>query len=345
MFSVSSEKSKEARMRSIRQMKTRNKNDRDHEKITTSELRSSLYDRYRHELDALWRNSNFIWVFETLIFTAYAFCLTNLINNIDTRFVYNILSTFLSCIGVCTSAIWIAINKASKMWQEYHEDKISRLERDKDIFTFEKELAMGGSSNRLRDIDDSLSSRNGGQFSPGKINIFISQFVWFIWVLIFALHQVVIKAFVFEYINWILIVVLIVLYLLFVEKMKSFTHNNYMRVEDYKYEFIYETYQSVEKIERRLQNTPRNKEALNSFVENDYASLSWSLYKIYNVQNKCGEFNLDWLIMQFETTKALFEKRYISDELNTTAAIDEQIKALRECLSNVKEDLSRFYNG
>ena len=79
-------------------MKTRNKNDRDHEKITTSELRSSLYDRYRHELDALWRNSNFIWVFETLIFTAYAFCLTSLINKGDIKFIYNLLSTFVAFI-------------------------------------------------------------------------------------------------------------------------------------------------------------------------------------------------------------------------------------------------------
>ncbi len=343
VFSVSSEKSRESRIRFIRHKRTRN--DDGHEKITTTELRSSLYEQYRHELDSIWRNSSFIWVFEGVIFTSYAFCLTSLINKGDIKFIYNLLSTFVAFIGLCTSTIWIAINKASKLWQEWQEDKISRLERDRDIFTFEKELAFGGGSNRLSNVDDSLLSNNSGLFSPGKINIFISQFVWFIWLLILVLHQVVVRFFIFGSINWFMVVIIAFLYLIFVGKLKSVSHNTYIRKEDYKYEFIYETYQRVEKIERKLQHTPRNREALNFFVENDYASLSWSLYKIYNAYKECNEFNLDWLLMPFESTKALFEKRYISNSLNTTAAIDEQIAALSDCLSKAKEDLRRFYEA
>ena len=305
--------------------------------ISADGLRSSFYDQYRHEIDAIWRNSTFLWGFEVVLFGAYGISVTKLIeaDSIHAAFGYCISIVFITFIGLCISAVWIAIAKASKTWQEWFEQRIVSLEHDRDIFRFPREYAMGGTTNRLENVDLSLMSGKAGLFSPGRINIFIAQAVWGVWALFFIISLFVATGSSLE-LRILIFVLCGIVYGSFICIFKKHTKNEYIRKEDHGEEFILETYVRVDKCLTRLNKiafvTPEN---LYDFMINDYCGLSWPLYKIYKARYDCDSFD-DWLSESFENLKACFCASYIDETLSCKrffnsikAELERQKKYLR----------------
>ena len=318
--------------------------------ISAESVRSSYYEQYRHEIDAIWRNSTFLWTFEALIFGAYGVLLNSILHQgkiqaTESHFTYYLL-TGLIFIGMCTSTIWIALAKASKTWQEIYEAQITSLEQNRDYFKLPRKYAMGGSSYRYKSLDSSLFTHNSGKFSPGKINIFISQFVWLVWLFIYIMLQLMPTNLVPNIPNRGYIIILyIVGYILFVIIMLYCVGNKYLRKEDYKEEFILETYVRLESIQGRLDKIkPNDKHSLYGFVINDYCDISYALFKIFEAQGYCNSFD-DWLTMPFEQTKSDFCWHYINSGLGDGKLIEPFMNRFKDTLATVGQRLREFYIG
>lgn len=168
--------------------------------VTADHLRDSYYDRYKEELNRLWRNSLFIWGFEVLLFTGFGWLLGNALTG---RKVYSLVPAMvyreemsslwpiaagaICFLGFCVSAIWVALAKSSRTWQEWYEHQIGRLEGDNRYFLFDyQQYAMSGFRPESR-FDKSLWTLIDGRFSPGKLNIFIAQCVLVLWIVLFTM--------------------------------------------------------------------------------------------------------------------------------------------------------------
>lgn len=268
-------------------------------KTSADSLRNSLYEQYRHEIDGLWRNSNFAWAFEGLLFAAYGVIAKDFFScfQIKTEILTYVVISAIALLGLCTSAVWIALTKASKTWQEWQEVRIVNLESDRDLFPYPRAFAMGGSENRIANVDNSLRTMKSGLFSPGRINIFVSQFVWFIWLVLFVAQQ-------FSMWDkprlWLVSVCFLFFYIAFVVIFKKKTCNKYITAEDYKESFILETYVRIEKSEKHLADVSQtpNKDKLYDYVINDYSALGWNLYSIWHTQGRSDDFS-EWLTCSF----------------------------------------------
>ena len=312
--------------------------------ISVEAVRSSYYEQYRHEIDAIWRNSKFAWSFEAVIFGACGFLFNDVLNGScpKTYDTFYYILNLLILIGLSTSAIWIALSKASKTWQEFYEGRIVSLEHNRTYFRLPREYAMSGTSNRCKSLDSSLLSRKSGKFSPGKINIFISQFVWVLWFGLFIFLQVVADLFILQKIKTILGFVLV--YTIFLVVMKHCARNSYNREEDYKGEFIIETLVRTESVLKELENLekPITKENLYAFVINAYCGISFALFKIFEAQKLCDSFE-DWLTMPFEKAKEDFCWHYVQGNLEKAELCESFKKRFCDVLLSVKERLREFY--
>lgn len=310
--------------------------------ISADELHSSLYNQYRYQIDSILNNSHFIWGFETVLFGAFGLTFNNFIKPNSCQFVSYVTFVFLIMLGLFASSVWIVLAKASKTWQEWYEDRISSFEQDREIFQFPREYAMGGSTNRLANVDKSLLSLKAGLFSSGKMNIFIAQFVWLIWCILFILVQIFHPYCISNASTTATITVCVVIYVAFVCIMKNRVANKYIRKEDYKGEFIIETYVQIEKSLERLNDTKARKKDLYDYVINDYCSLSWPIYKIYEAQGECSSFDPMWLGESFESLKKDFSNDYIKGNLDSVTCMTYKGKLISE-INNQLAMLSEFY--
>lgn len=311
-------------------------------KTSVDGLRNSMYEQYRHELDGLWRNSSFAWTFEGLIFAAYSVMAKEFWNSCDSELHSYFVISALALLGLCTSATWIALAKASKTWQEWYEDKIVRLESDRDLFPYPREFAMGGSENILPNVDDSLRTGSSGRFSPGRINIFISQFVWFIWLVLLVAQQY----FSMRYESSALVVGVasVTFYLVFIAILKKKTRNRYIDSEDYGRSYILDTYVRIERSEKHLADVfwTLDKDELYDYAINDYSGLSWRLFKIWEAQGMFDGFD-DWCAGSFGHLKSEFCMKYINGELASRATCEEMLNLFSKELGAQKEKLRELY--
>lgn len=98
--------------------------DEGEKKVSADGVRDSMYEQYRHELDAIWRNSRFRWTFEAVLFGAFGVLFQQTISTSqENAFFHHIILVVLTMLGLLTSVVWIALSKALKLW----EDVISRV--------------------------------------------------------------------------------------------------------------------------------------------------------------------------------------------------------------------------
>ncbi len=113
----------------------------------------------------------------------------------------NLYMTLVSCAGLIFSAIWTAMAKASKAWQEVYENAIYNLEKKvlfKDMKWTGEKLHfnnedkgwwMGGYIfQREKDNEDSLFIAKAGSYSPSKLNILIGIISMCIFGLLIIIH-------------------------------------------------------------------------------------------------------------------------------------------------------------
>ena len=163
----------------IRKNRHQNNLSNNDDKISMKDVRDTLYSRYDAEIKNLWEHSAFVWGFELLLFTGYGYLFSKVLGGNESNYAI-ITPLVISFIGLCISALWISLAKAAKARQEVFESQIVEFESSPKYFDLKRIFAMGGFHNRLKELDSNLSKTSAGKFSPGRLNIFIAQFAWFI---------------------------------------------------------------------------------------------------------------------------------------------------------------------
>ena len=300
----------------------------------------NYYEQYRHELDGIWRNSAYLWGFVSILFTGYGIILSQMIGNTNTPeslCAYNILSSAITLLGLCASAFWIAFAKSSRTWQEYYEAYISSLENDRRFFKLPRKYAMGGSTNRIRNLDYKLTTHNNGSFSLGKLNILLAQCIWAVWCILFLFHRCI--AFKLETMPILLTFGLLLAYIIVVYAIRRLGRKTYLRNEDFGEEYLFELYCRVEQAESELDNsgTSTTGTELLAFFENYYNALGYDLYNAF--KNTIGPSDYkDWLKISYSRLYADFRIQYV-DGLN-----DNQIQYFLTEIRNqfeIQKDLLR----
>ena len=116
-------------------------------------------------------------------------------------FVFHLICLGFCLLGIMFSQLWIMMAKGSKRWYERYEDAISSFYHDimngNDKFKlFTPELAKLICTQEIRffgnlynrEIDNSLLSSKGGEYSVSKVNIFIGQLMCFVWIILGGFH-------------------------------------------------------------------------------------------------------------------------------------------------------------
>ena len=104
-------------------------------------------------------------------------------------------------LGIMFSQLWIMMAKGSKRWYERYEDAISSFYHDTmngndkfDLFDSDlKKIIQSGEIRFFgslydREINNSLMSSKGGEYSVSRVNIFIGQLVCFVWIVLGGIH-------------------------------------------------------------------------------------------------------------------------------------------------------------
>lgn len=176
------------------------------DKITLRTIYDELFHCRDFELQHLWQRSVFFFGFLLAIATAYGNFVSKIITEnmgscTDKKAIcFNAICLGISIIGIIFSQLWIMMAKGSKRWYEKYEMSISwfyenytNYEIRNKIFDiddkndFWKQLPKFGDL-YARKTNDSLLSTSGGNFSVSRINIFVGQFICFVWMLISTFH-------------------------------------------------------------------------------------------------------------------------------------------------------------
>lgn len=173
----------------------------DDNNLSYREIRDTFYRCRDFELTNLWQRSIFLFGFIVACFTGYGTILLSLLTSGEQNVTYPTLANFIEClislIGIVFSVIWIMMAKASKAWYEVYERAIGDVENkaDKDnckSIHIEKQYRMGYYCTLYEDdVNNSPFSTKAGQFSPSKLNVFIGQVLFVIWLLCFCGHLIV----------------------------------------------------------------------------------------------------------------------------------------------------------
>ena len=320
------------------------------DKISGDNLRSSYYEQYRHHLNSIWENSKYVWSFGLVIFGAYGAVFLKLIENISNKIAifYNHVESFLCLLGLCISLLWIAMAKSCKTWQRWYEEKIICLEHDRKYFTFPRDYAMGGTTNRVADLDDSFLTQKNGKFSTGKLNIIIAQTIWVLWLFLFVFHQFILPIKTNISFSPIMLAFCIAVYCTFLYVLKRNSNTSYLRNEDYKEEFIFETYLRIEKAEEALNSViyvsgGKCEENLLDYFLNQYRALSFDLYNILHSSERVYDCD-EWLTKPFESLFATFKREYMSPNNEEMISLNEYVKQIRQIYEKYKNILKREYD-
>ena len=176
-------------------------------KITTKDIRDSLWRCRDFELSHLWQRSIFLTTILLLCFTGYGVVTMKLFDNIEyvvgpSAYTLNNIALVLCLVNIVFSCLWIMMAKGSKAWYERYEHAIDAFECDEKYVdsivnkTGINESGIGGFQYQnlmeyeAHDIDDRIKSCNAGAYSPSKINIAIGQISFVIWCITFIIHAV-----------------------------------------------------------------------------------------------------------------------------------------------------------
>lgn len=174
-------------------------------KITTKDIRDSLWRCRDFELSHLWQRSIFLTTILLLCFTGYGIVTMKLFDNIEytvgpSAYTLNNIALVLCLVNIMFSCLWIMMAKGSKAWYERYEHAIDAFECDEryvDTIVNETGINKSGIGGfqyqnlieyEAHDLDDRIKSCNAGAYSPSKINIAIGQISFVIWCITFIIH-------------------------------------------------------------------------------------------------------------------------------------------------------------
>lgn len=118
------------------------------------------------EIEMYWKRATYFWVFLVTTFTGY-FALQAVNITKENQINIYFLNLIIICLGICFSLSWILVNKGSKKWQENWEAHIDMLENE-----------ITGPIYKM------VLDKERYNYSVSKINLDVSRFVLFIWVVI-----------------------------------------------------------------------------------------------------------------------------------------------------------------
>ena len=175
--------------------------------ITLRDVYERLWKCRDFEISHLWQRSIFLATFLAIGFTGYGKLLEIYMAGNGRGLAplhFHALAVGLACAGMVASTLWVCMAKGSKAWQEKYEkaiedfmEKFSAEAGRGDIsvsryagFQFEKLAGDGKSVERYRARErERLPWRTGGSnYSPSRINIFIGQFSWVLWLVLAIAH-------------------------------------------------------------------------------------------------------------------------------------------------------------
>ncbi|GHU77960.1 hypothetical protein FACS189462_1250 [Spirochaetia bacterium] len=162
--------------------------------VTLKDLRETFYKCRDFELTHLWQRSIVLTAFVLLCFTGYGNILMKVLETCSIKIeVLHEIAAGIALIGIIVSIIWIMMAKSSKAWYEIYENVICKIEEEMEL-RIHPDYVMGefvelGSTK----CDSNLLSCNAGKYSPSKLNIFIGIVLLIIWIVIFAVHILLIK--------------------------------------------------------------------------------------------------------------------------------------------------------
>lgn len=174
-------------------------------KITTKDIRDSLWRCRDFELSHLWQRSIFLTTILILCFTGYGVITMKLFDNVEhavspSAYILNNIALVLCLINIIFSSLWIMMGKGSKAWYERYEHAIDAFECDEEyvdttvINTGVNKTKIGGfqyqnlKEYNEHNLDDRIKSCKAGAYSPSKINIAIGQISFVIWCIAFMTH-------------------------------------------------------------------------------------------------------------------------------------------------------------
>lgn len=177
-------------------------------KITTKDIRDSLWRCRDFELSHLWQRSIFLTTILILCFTGYGIVAMKLCDkmssNVDLSiYTLNNIALILCIVNVIFSTLWIMMAKASKAWYERYEEAIDTFEQNGDYVN--TDVIYKGETKKIKNpiggfkydnikgykspkTDDSIFSCQGGAYSPSRINIAIGQISFYLWCIAFIIH-------------------------------------------------------------------------------------------------------------------------------------------------------------
>lgn len=179
-------------------------------KITTKDIRDSLWRCRDFELSHLWQRSIFLTTILLLCFTGYGVVTMKLFDNIEyvvgpSAYTLNNIALVLCLVNIVFSCFWIMMAKGSKAWYERYERAIDAFDyNDKYVNDEVIETGVNKYKKGIKpiggfqysnlegydkpEIRDCIFSCKGGAYSPSKINIAIGQIAFVIWCLAFGIH-------------------------------------------------------------------------------------------------------------------------------------------------------------
>lgn len=179
-------------------------------KITTKDIRDSLWRCRDFELSHLWQRSIFLTTILLLCFTGYGVVTMKLFDNIEyvvgpSAYTLNNIALVLCLVNIVFSCLWIMMAKGSKAWYERYERAIDAFDyNDKYVNDEVIETGVNKYKKGIKpiggfqysnlegydkpEIRDCIFSCKGGAYSPSKINIAIGQIAFVIWCLAFGIH-------------------------------------------------------------------------------------------------------------------------------------------------------------
>ena len=161
-------------------------------KIDLSDIREGFYKCRDFEISNLWQRSIFLSAFLLLCFSGYGIIIKYILENSENIIMHE-LASFLSIVGMVFSILWVMMGKASKAWYEFYEHQICTIEKETDLGIKEDyQMGNGIYNSDTCTIDSNIFTRNAGNYSPSKINIFIGHICMIIWMLTFIIHMCII---------------------------------------------------------------------------------------------------------------------------------------------------------
>ena len=174
-------------------------------KLTVKDLYKESWECRNFEIDHLWQRSIFLAVFLLAIAAGYGTFVNDHLKEFlpspkTTKelspLIFHGISLALCLLGIVFSQLWIMMAKGSKRWYERYEASISKFYNNIHYKLFtkktidlikQKKIPFFGNLEE-RDINDSLLSVKGGNFSVSKVNIFIGQITGFVWIILASVH-------------------------------------------------------------------------------------------------------------------------------------------------------------